>query len=139
MVWWPPVFKPAFYITTQESLKKFDRQVFIISYLLKWPWGLQLYLKRVCFPVNFAKILRTRFLQNTSGRLLLYDRYFLLRHIKGCILKSQNQSSESIIKVAIKVFKHIRRKQLCWNIFSNKVSTIFMKTPLSDKQFFFNN
>ena len=24
------------------------------------------------FPVNFAKFLRTRFLQNTSGRLLLY-------------------------------------------------------------------
>ena len=24
-----------------------------------------------CFPVNFAKFLRTRFLQNTSGRLLL--------------------------------------------------------------------
>ena len=24
-----------------------------------------------CFPVNFAKILKTRFLQNTSGRLLL--------------------------------------------------------------------
>ena len=25
-----------------------------------------------CFPVNFAKFLRTPFLQNTSGRLLLY-------------------------------------------------------------------
>ena len=25
----------------------------------------------ICFPVNFAKFLRTRFLQNTSGRLLL--------------------------------------------------------------------
>ena len=25
-----------------------------------------------CFPVNFAKSLRTPFLQNTSGRLLLY-------------------------------------------------------------------
>ena len=24
-----------------------------------------------CFPVNFAKFLRTSFLQNTSGRLLL--------------------------------------------------------------------
>ena len=27
-----------------------------------------------CFPVNFAKLLRTSFLQNTSGRLLLYVR-----------------------------------------------------------------
>ena len=25
-----------------------------------------------CFPVNFAKFLRTTFLQNTSGRLLLF-------------------------------------------------------------------
>ena len=37
-------------------------------------WGPQLYLKRDwrrCFPVNFAKFLRTPFLQNTSGRLFL--------------------------------------------------------------------
>ena len=26
----------------------------------------------MCFPVNFEKFLRTRFLQNTSGRMLLY-------------------------------------------------------------------
>ena len=26
---------------------------------------------RLCFPVNFAKVLRTPFLQNTSGRLVL--------------------------------------------------------------------
>ena len=26
----------------------------------------------MCFPVNFAKYLRTPILQNTSGRLLLY-------------------------------------------------------------------
>ena len=28
-----------------------------------------------CFPVNFAKLLRIPFLQNTSGRLLLYSLY----------------------------------------------------------------
>ena len=36
-------------------------------------WGMQLYQKRDwhrCFSVNFAKFLRTPFLQNTSGRLL---------------------------------------------------------------------
>ena len=31
----------------------------------------QLRLRQRCFPVNFAKFLRTLFLQNTSGRLLL--------------------------------------------------------------------
>ena len=35
-----------------------------ISLFKKRPWGR-------CFPVNFAKFLRTPFLQNTSGRLLL--------------------------------------------------------------------
>ena len=29
---------------------------------------------RRCFPVNFVKFLKTPFLQNTSGRLLLQDR-----------------------------------------------------------------
>ena len=29
-------------------------------------------LQHKCFPVNFAKFLRTNFSQNTSGRLLLY-------------------------------------------------------------------
>ena len=33
-----------------------------------WP---AILLKRDCFPVNFAKILRTPFLRNTSRRLLL--------------------------------------------------------------------
>ena len=34
-----------------------------------------------CFPVNFAKFLRTPFLQNTSGRLLLYIHKFWLRQL----------------------------------------------------------
>ena len=34
-------------------------------------------LGRKCFPVNFAKFLRTPFLQNTSGRLLLVIPLFI--------------------------------------------------------------
>ena len=36
-----------------------------------------------CFPVNFAKFLRTSFLQKTSGRLLLYglSPFYGLRNI----------------------------------------------------------
>ena len=30
-----------------------------------------------CFPVNFAKFLRTPFLQNTSGRLLLFHLFLM--------------------------------------------------------------
>ena len=33
---------------------------------------------RKCFPVNFAKFLRTTFLQNTSGRLTLKKSKYLL-------------------------------------------------------------
>ena len=36
IAWWPLVLKPDFYIfSTQENLKKFHRQVFVVSYLLK--------------------------------------------------------------------------------------------------------
>ena len=34
-------------------------------------------LRHRCFPVNFAKFLRTPFSQNTSGRLLLDKQHFL--------------------------------------------------------------
>ena len=39
-----------------------------------------------CFPVNFAKFLRTPFLQNTYGRLLLTRRTMLARHIPDIII-----------------------------------------------------
>ena len=47
-----------------------------VCFLIKLQvWGLQLYLKKRlwhrCFLVNFVKCLRTPFLQNTTGRLLL--------------------------------------------------------------------
>ena len=51
-----------------------------------WPWNSQIAVKikkkktllkkrlwHKCFPANFVKFLRTPFLQNTSGRLLLYS------------------------------------------------------------------
>ena len=41
---------------------------------------------RWCFPVNFAKVLRTPFLQNTYGRLPLTRRTMLPRHIPGKII-----------------------------------------------------
>ena len=34
-------------------------------------------LRHMCFPVNFAKFLRTTFLKSTSGRLLLYIKHQL--------------------------------------------------------------
>ena len=49
-------------------------------------WGLQLYWKKrlwhKCFPVNFAKFLRKPFLQNTSGRLLLW---LIVWQMQACI------------------------------------------------------
>ena len=51
--------------------------------LKKRPWY------RYCFPVNFAKFLRTPFLQNTSGRLLLV----FAKTVHGFQLFSQKASS----------------------------------------------
>ena len=39
-----------------------------------------------CFPVNFVKFPRTPFLQNTSGRLLLYKHSTNPKHIKQWII-----------------------------------------------------
>ena len=46
-----------------------------VSFLIKFSFLIILWKERlwqICFPVNFAKSLRTHFLQNTSGRLFLY-------------------------------------------------------------------
>ena len=44
---------------------------------------------RNCFPVNFAKCLRTPFLQTTSGRLLLYQQTNrTVQQFSGMIIKS---------------------------------------------------
>ena len=40
-------------------------------------------LSRRCFPVNFAKFLRTSFLQNTSGQLLLKETFPLIPENKS--------------------------------------------------------
>ena len=48
-----------------------------------------LYKKRLwhrCFPVNFAKYLRTHFVQSTSGRLLLNSFISSFREAKKCSL-----------------------------------------------------
>ena len=63
------------------SVKKLFLVFFNKAYsLLKkshWHW---------CFFVNFAKFLRTPFLQNTSGRLLLQGRSTILRSIRPGLL-----------------------------------------------------
>ena len=41
-----------------------------------------------CFPVNFAKFLRTSFLQNTSGRMLLYNFDFSKKCGRALLIKS---------------------------------------------------
>ena len=56
--------------------------------------SLQLYLKKRlwhrCFPLNFAKFLRTPFSQNTSGRLLLDKQHFLAEN-PSKVLNGQQQ------------------------------------------------
>ena len=66
LVWWSPVFKPDFYIfwTTQEKLKKFDRQLFNVSHLLKVRSWISQFLKpdniRTCNILEHLKIFNFR-------------------------------------------------------------------------------
>ena len=58
-----------------HRIRKIDREVPISEYLFNKVAGATLLKKSLwhrCFPVNFAKFLRTPFLQNTSGKLLLH-------------------------------------------------------------------
>ena len=60
-----------------------------VSFLIKLQaWGLQLYLKKRlwprCFAVNFVKFFRTPFLQNTSGRMLLWIICLLICKLSAC-------------------------------------------------------
>ena len=69
-------------ISQNSQEKTCTRVIFLIklqacrpaSFLKKRPW-------HECFPVNFAKFLRTPLLQNTSGRLLLYAAEILVNLI----------------------------------------------------------
>ena len=54
-----------------------------------------------CFPVNFAKFLRTPFLQNTSGRLLLewvliYLTKTVLKKMSNCIFNKEKVDLEEL-------------------------------------------
>ena len=68
----------------KKSVFKIYRKTFVLELLLMklQSGGLQLEnskkrLQHRCFPVNFAKFLRTPFFQSTSGCLLLYSLSFL--------------------------------------------------------------
>ena len=69
-----------------------------VSFLIKLQtWALQLYLKREsgtgAFSLNFAKFLRTHFLQNTSWRLFLVIVIQILRLSKIYVNESVNRQS----------------------------------------------
>ena len=66
-----------------EISKKSQENTFArVSILIK----LQAWLWHSCFPVNFAKFLRTPFLQNTSGWLLLSTGIF--KYFVNCLVTS---------------------------------------------------
>ena len=72
--------KKVFLEISQDSQESICARVFFLIKLQVW--GLQqksLWYR--CFPVNFVKFLRTPFLQNTSGRLLLCFEHAQIFHI----------------------------------------------------------
>ena len=64
----------------------------------------------MCFPVNFCEISKNTFLQNTSGRLLLFIG-------KSCSIK----------RAVLKNFATFTEKHLCWSLFFSKVADLQAK------------
>ena len=50
-----------------------------------------------CFPLNFKKVLRTPFLQNTSGRPLLLLFYPMSKHVES------NRNPRKLLKISSKI------------------------------------
>ena len=50
----------------------FCQRIFSVCLTILWGWRLKKILWRRCFPVNFAKFVRTPVLQNSYGQLFLY-------------------------------------------------------------------
>ena len=66
----------------QNSQESICVGVCFLRKLQAWPATLlRKWLRLRCFPVNIAKFARTPFLQNTSGRLFLYIRIYIKKHI----------------------------------------------------------
>ena len=124
------LWKKVFLEVSQNSQEKTCAKV---SLLLK---------KRLwhrCFPVNFVKFLRTPFLQNSSGRLLLpfatvalnYSNIYLYNIYLDLNLTYENILLKNIVvftlEAAIRkigVFKNFAiftRKYLCWSLFIIKL------------------
>ena len=78
---------------------------------------------RRCFPVNFAKFLRTPFLQNNSGVLLLHSTLFIICGTSNKFLPS---SVKKLFRFGIvcQVFtnKHLLIETLIWNLWESSSS-----------------
>ena len=74
--------------STIKKKKEFKRSLEPATLLKERLW-------RRCFPVNLAKFLKTHFLRNTSGRLLLQDRQEKRLLLLLLILLKRNRFAES--------------------------------------------
>ena len=76
-----------------------------------------------CFPVNFAKFLRTPFSQNSSGWLLMLRDYFTFR-------SSHQRCSIKKVFLEISQNSHNLTKQLHQSLYFNKVSILIKVSGL---------
>ena len=76
----------------------------------------------MCFPVNISKFLRAPFLQNTSGRLLLFY-WFLLRIVVIYTAQKMKFSIKGFfskydqIGRKLRIWSHLLQKSLIENFF----------------------
>ena len=80
-----------------------------------------------CFPVNFVKFLRTHFLQNTSGRLLL-KKLFQDLDVYGSATFNNGKFSFSFYENAIQILA-LRKLDICkWLPYSKQLKEKIYET-----------
>ena len=82
-----------------------------------------------CFPVNFAKFLRTPFRKNTSGRLLLSKRFVPSEvfYKKGVLKKIQQFTGKRLFQsLSLNNVASLIKKHRCFPVNLAKLSRIFI-------------
>ena len=128
---WSCYIKPGYSRTRSSCLEVFYKKVVLrnfAKFTRKHLCQSLFFKKRLCYsclPVNFAKFLRTSFLRNTSGRLLLNKSIYWFLHDKK---KNRHYSVNTlnVFKINIKKSRTAARNDT-WAEFSWKYTDLVLK------------
>ena len=92
-------------------------------------WGLELYQKGLwhrCFPVNFAKFLRTQFLQNTYGRPRLKTNFLFRISISDTRIMRKIHLKRALMTRKFVILTLVLDNDCCmsWNVGRTKINLV---------------